>query len=149
MSKVLHLDIVTPHGTIFSGAVVAVTLPGSKAPFQVLYNHAPILSSLEPGVVKVLLPDLTPRYYAIGGGFAEVLHNRVTVLVERVTPGEVIDPDIAAERLREARRQLAAARTRQEFQHARVLVHEASIAVRAAQLARQAGSSPAESEKVS
>ncbi len=143
MDKVLHLEIVTPHGTVFSGAVTAVTLPGTKAPFQVLHNHAPILSSLEPGIVKVLLPDLSPRYYAIGGGFVEVLHNRVTVLAEQVTPGEEIDLETAAERLRQARRQLATAQTRYELQHARALVQEAAVAFRAAQLARQTSGMPA------
>jgi len=137
MEKALHLDIVTPQGTVFSGLVAAVTLPGSVAPFQVLYNHAPILSTLEPGVLKVLLPDLTPRYYAIGAGFVEVLRNRVTVLVEAITAGEQIDPEEAAQRVRRARARLEAAQSREELQAARQELHQAEIALRAARLARQ------------
>jgi F-type H+-transporting ATPase subunit epsilon len=137
MEKALQLDIVTPQGTVFSGPVAAVTVPGGLAPFQVLYNHAPILSTLEPGVLKVLLPDLTPRYYAIGSGFVEVLHNRVTVLVERVVPGEAIDLGEATERVRRAQRRLEEAQTREELQQARRELHEAEIALRAARLARQ------------
>ncbi len=139
MEKALQLDIVTPRGTVFSGLVAAVTLPGGLAPFQVLYNHAPILSTLEPGVLKVLLPDLTPRYYAIGTGFVEVLHNHVTVLVETITAGEAIDPEAAADRVRRARAQLDAAQTREELQRARRELHEAEIALRAARLARSVG----------
>jgi F-type H+-transporting ATPase subunit epsilon len=137
MEKALHLDIVTPQGTVFSGLVAAVTLPGSVAPFQVLYNHAPILSTLEPGVLKVLLPDLTPRYYAIGAGFVEVLRNRVTVLVETITAGEQIDPEEAAQRVRHDRARLEAAQSREELQAARQELHQAEIALRAARLARQ------------
>jgi F-type H+-transporting ATPase subunit epsilon len=77
MEKALQVDIVTPQGSVYSGVVAAVTVPGTVAPFQVLYNHAPIISSLEPGIVKLLLADLSPRYYVVGGGFVEVLHNHV------------------------------------------------------------------------
>jgi F-type H+-transporting ATPase subunit epsilon len=58
MEKALQVDIVTPQGSVYSGVVAAVTVPGTVAPFQVLYNHAPIISSLEPGIVKLLLADL-------------------------------------------------------------------------------------------
>ncbi len=144
MEKALQLDIVTPHGTVFSGAVVAVTVPGGLAPFQVLYNHAPILSTLVPGVLKVLLPDLTPRYYAIGAGFVEVLHNRVTILVEDIIAGEAIDPEEAAERVHRARARLEAAQSRDELQRARHELHSAEVALRAARLARQGAVSTGE-----
>jgi len=137
MEKAIQLDIITPQGTVFSDKVVAVTLPGSLAPFQVLYNHAPILSTLESGILKVILPDLASRYYVIGEGFVEVLHNHATVLVERIVPAEEIDPEAAAARLRQARAQVEMARTRQELQKARRELHEAEIAFRAARLARQ------------
>ncbi|MCS6966061.1 MAG: ATP synthase F1 subunit epsilon [Candidatus Kapabacteria bacterium] len=137
MQKALQLDIVTPQGTVFSGPVAAVTVPGGLAPFQVLYNHAPILSTLESGVLKILLPDLTPRYYAIGSGFVEVLNNRITVLVERVVAGEAIEPMAASERLRQAQLRIESAQTREELRKARQELHEAEVALRAARLARQ------------
>ncbi|MCS7169180.1 MAG: ATP synthase F1 subunit epsilon [Candidatus Kapabacteria bacterium] len=137
MQKALQLDIVTPQGTVFSGPVAAVTVPGGLAPFQVLYNHAPILSTLESGVLKILLPDLTPRYYAIGSGFVEVLNNRITVLVERVVAGEAIEPMAASERLRQAQLRVESAQTREELRKARQELHEAEVALRAARLARQ------------
>ncbi|MCS7176980.1 MAG: ATP synthase F1 subunit epsilon [Candidatus Kapabacteria bacterium] len=136
MDRALDVDIITPRGTVFQGKAVAVTLPGTVAPFQVLYQHAPILSTLEPGVLKILLPDLTPVYYAIGSGFVEVLHNHVAVLVESIVAGEEIDLQQAAQRLQSARAQLNAAQTRDELRRARQELREAEINFRTAQLAR-------------
>ncbi len=136
MEKALQVDIVTPQGSVYSGAVAAVTLPGTVAPFQVLYNHAPIISSLEPGIVKLLLADLSPRYYVVGGGFVEVLHNHVTVLVDQVEPAERIDLQEAQQQVRQAQQRLASAQTLEEARQARQELHRAELRLRAARLAQ-------------
>jgi F-type H+-transporting ATPase subunit epsilon len=106
-----------------------VTVPGTVAPFQVLYNHAPIISSLEPGIVKLLLADLSPRYYVVGGGFVEVLHNHVTVLVDQVEPAERIDLQEAQQQVRQAQQRLASAQTLEEARQARQELHRAELRV--------------------
>ena len=53
----LNIDIVTPQSIIFSGTGVSVSLPGAQSPFQVLYNHAPIVSALEVGAIKIINED--------------------------------------------------------------------------------------------
>jgi len=136
MEKALQVDIVTPQGSVYSGVVAAVTVPGTVAPFQVLYNHAPIISSLEPGIVKLLLADLSPRYYVVGGGFVEVLHNHVTVLVDQVEPAERIDLQEAQQQVRQAQQQLASAQTLEEARQARQELHRAELRLRAARLAQ-------------
>jgi F-type H+-transporting ATPase subunit epsilon len=136
MEKALQVDIVTPQGSVYSGVVAAVTVPGTVAPFQVLYNHAPIISSLEPGIVKLLLADLTPRYYVVGGGFVEVLHNHVTVLVDQVEPAERIDLQEAQQQVRQAQQRLASAQTLEEARQARQELHRAELRLRAARLAQ-------------
>jgi F-type H+-transporting ATPase subunit epsilon len=136
MEKALQVDIVTPQGSIYSGVVAAVTVPGTVAPFQVLYNHAPIISSLEPGIVKLLLADLSPRYYVVGGGFVEVLHNHVTVLVDQVEPAERIDLQEAQQQVRQAQQRLASAQTLEEARQARQELHRAELRLRAARLAQ-------------
>ncbi len=78
----LTVDIVTPSRTIYSGPAAAITLPGVKGGFQVLFNHAPIVSALDIGVIKVLNTDGTETLYATDGGFAEVLRNKISVAVE-------------------------------------------------------------------
>ena len=136
MEKALQVDIVTPQGSVYSGVVAAVTVPGAVAPFQVLYNHAPIISSLEPGIVKLLLADLSPRYYVVGGGFVEVLHNHVTVLVDQVEPAERIDLQEAQQQVRQAQQRLASAQTLEEAWQARQELHRAELRLRAARLAQ-------------
>lgn len=136
MEKALQVDIVTPQGSVYSGAVAAVTVPGTVSPFQVLYNHAPIISSLEPGIVKLLLADLSPRYYVVGGGFVEVLHNHVTVLVDQVEPAERIDLQEAQQQVRQAQQRLASAQTLEEARQARQELHRAELRLRAARLAQ-------------
>ena len=136
MEKALQVDIVTPQGSVYSGVVAAVTVPGTVAPFQVLYNHAPIISSLEPGIVKLLLADLSPRYYVVEGGFVEVLHNHVTVLVDQVEPAERIDLQEAQQQVRQAQQRLASAQTLEEARQARQELHRAELRLRAARLAQ-------------
>ncbi|MBM2815328.1 MAG: H+transporting two-sector ATPase delta/epsilon subunit [Ignavibacteria bacterium] len=78
----LQVDIITPQKVIYSGEAESVTLPGSKSPFQVLINHAPIVSSLDNGKVKVVETGGKSHSFSTTDGFAEVAKNKVSVLVE-------------------------------------------------------------------
>ena len=106
----LHVEIVTPRGVAYQGDVIAVTLPGAVAPFQVLRNHAPIVSELEVGDIKVEEAPNREMHFATSGGFAEVNNNRLTVIAETVEPASDIDVNRAErarqraeDRVREAR----------------------------------------------
>lgn len=81
----MHLEILTPQAQVFSGEVTSVQLPGSKekGSLQILDNHAPLISSLQPGKVTVKQGNAAKVYF-IKEGFVEVLNNRVAVLVEEV-----------------------------------------------------------------
>jgi F-type H+-transporting ATPase subunit epsilon len=83
MSGKLQVDIVTPSKKVFSGESDAVSLPGAKSPFQILYNHAAIVSNLESGVIK-LKNEGKETIFKSGIGFAEVNNNKVSVLVEEI-----------------------------------------------------------------
>jgi F-type H+-transporting ATPase subunit epsilon len=78
----MQLDILTPDKKIFSGNVYGVQLPGISGLFEVLDKHAPLVSALKPGSLKVLLDKNKTSSYDIQGGFVEVLNNKTTVLVE-------------------------------------------------------------------
>ena len=80
--NVFHLEIVTPEGKSFEGMVEKATVPGVEGSFQVLYNHAPIISTLGKGIVKVETEEGKLLSYAIEDGVAEVLNNKMVVLVE-------------------------------------------------------------------
>lgn len=80
--KLLDIEIVTPQSVLMKGKAQSVTLPGSLSPFQVLYNHAPIVSSLELGIMKIVDDSNNETFYATSDGFAEIQNNKIAVLVE-------------------------------------------------------------------
>ncbi|HUI09128.1 MAG TPA: F0F1 ATP synthase subunit epsilon [Bacteroidota bacterium] len=89
--RTFALRIVAPRGVVFEGEAASVSAPGTLGSFQVLFNHAPLLSSLEIGPLKVKDPAGADTHYATGGGFLEVNRNRVVVLVESAELPEEID----------------------------------------------------------
>jgi F-type H+-transporting ATPase subunit epsilon len=78
----MTLEILTPEKKIFSGEVYGIQLPGISGLFEVLDRHAPIVSALKEGQLKVLKDKNSSVYYTIKSGFVEVLNNTATVLVE-------------------------------------------------------------------
>jgi F-type H+-transporting ATPase subunit epsilon len=78
----MTLEILTPEKKIFSGDVFGVQLPGISGIFEVLEKHAPIVSALKAGKLKILKDKNTTSTYNIQSGFVEVLNNKATVLVE-------------------------------------------------------------------
>jgi len=79
----MYLEILTPDKTVFEGEVTSATFPGTDGSFQVLNNHAPLVSTLAKGIVEYQDKD---EYYdiEIDGGVVEVLNNRVIVLAEAI-----------------------------------------------------------------
>jgi len=96
----MNITVLTPEKEIFHGAIVSVKVPGVSGEFQVLENHAPIVSALESGVVTIVTAEGAHRYfdeasgdlleateagkkleYTIGGGFVEVLNNEISLLI--------------------------------------------------------------------
>jgi F-type H+-transporting ATPase subunit epsilon len=78
----MTLEILTPEKKIFSGEVYGVQLPGITGLFEVLDKHAPLVSALKNGKLKILKDKTTTNSYTIQSGFVEVLNNKTTVLVE-------------------------------------------------------------------
>lgn len=77
----MFLEILTPEKKIFEGEINGVNLPGVLGGFELLNNHAPIISALAKGTVKVNAKDGV-KTFDINSGFVECLNNKVTVLVE-------------------------------------------------------------------
>jgi F-type H+-transporting ATPase subunit epsilon len=78
----MTLEILTPERKIFSGEVYGVQLPGIDGLFEVLNHHAPLVSALKNGKLKILKDKNNFEHYSIQSGFVEVLNNKATVLVE-------------------------------------------------------------------
>ncbi len=105
--KVFALEIVTPSKLAFNAEVVSITVPGTLGEFQVLYNHAAIVSTLEIGKIKVQPKDGETLIFATSGGTIEVLNNKAVVLVASLERIEEIDVQRAEQAVERARKRLA------------------------------------------
>ena len=103
----LNLEIVTPSKSAFNGEIKSITVPGSKGRFEVLRNHAPIISTLDIGMIKVDLPDGKANYYSTAGGTIEVLDNKVIVLADSIELVSDIDEERAMQAKQRAEERLA------------------------------------------
>ncbi len=82
VTKSMTLEILTPEKKIFSGEVYGVQLPGIAGSFEVMEKHAPMVSALKAGKLKVLADKSTTTSYKIQSGFVEILNNKTIVLIE-------------------------------------------------------------------
>ncbi len=80
----MYLEIITPDKKIFEGEVESATFPGSKGSFQVLNNHAALVSSLSKGKVMYRNSKKEARELVVTGGVVEVLNNHITLLAEGI-----------------------------------------------------------------
>lgn len=78
----MYLEIITPDKKVFEGEVKLIQLPGSKGGFEILKNHAPILSTLEKGTIKVQDENNKEHLFKVDGGVIENKSNKIVVLVE-------------------------------------------------------------------
>ena len=78
----MFLEIITPDKKVFEGEVKLVQLPGSKGTFEILKNHAPIISTLEKGTIKVVEENGKEKFFEVDGGVIENKANKIIVLVE-------------------------------------------------------------------
>ena len=103
----LNLEIVTPAKSAFSGEIQSITVPGTSGRFQVLKNHAPIISTFELGMIKVELLNNSSDIYATAGGTIEVLNNKVLVLADSIEIVSEIDEERAKKAEERAQERLA------------------------------------------
>ncbi len=78
----MHLEIITPDKTIYDGNVNLIQLPGLHGSFEIMNNHAPMISVLKQGKIKIRDDQGQSEFYEVKGGVIEVLKNKVLVLAE-------------------------------------------------------------------
>ncbi|MCD4746089.1 MAG: ATP synthase F1 subunit epsilon [Bacteroidales bacterium] len=78
----MNIDIITPDKTIFSGSATLVQLPGKDGSFEILKNHAPLISILDKGKIKIVDKGKNIQFFEINGGVIEVLKNKILILAE-------------------------------------------------------------------
>jgi F-type H+-transporting ATPase subunit epsilon len=91
MANTIHVDIVSAEGEIFSGAATMVFAPASQGEIGIAPRHAPLLTTLKPGEVRVQTPDGEEQHFYVGGGAIEVQPHLVTVLADTALRARDID----------------------------------------------------------
>ncbi|HPI20143.1 MAG TPA: ATP synthase F1 subunit epsilon [Candidatus Kapabacteria bacterium] len=80
--KLLDVEIITPEKVVFKNKALSVTVPGGQSSFQILFNHAPIVSTLEGGWIKLVDENNKQLLFKTAKGFTEVSNNKISILVE-------------------------------------------------------------------
>ena len=78
----MNLEIITPEKHIFNGEITSVKFPGTTGEFEILNNHAPIISTLSEGEIRVITSDNTTEKFTINGGVIEMQNNNIIVLAD-------------------------------------------------------------------
>lgn len=91
MSNNLQLEIVTPFGKTYADKISSCVIPGEKGLFQVLKNHAAVISNIAVGEIKVQNVQKDEIFIATGGGFCEVRDNIIKIIVESAEMSDSID----------------------------------------------------------
>jgi F-type H+-transporting ATPase subunit epsilon len=106
MAMTIHCDIVSAEEAIFSGLAEMVVAHGVQGDLGIVYGHAPLLTSLEPGPVRVKLQHGEERIYYVSGGYLEVQPNAVSILADTAVRADDLDEASALEAQREAQHAL-------------------------------------------
>ena len=128
MAATLRLEIVTPEKTAYSEDVEMVTLPGAEGELGVYPNHVPLLTTLNPGELRVL-KEGKQTFLAIGEGFVEVTASTVSVLTDMAIDVTAIDESAAEEAVARAR-----AAMKEDLGNEEVAAVQASLSKALAQL---------------
>ena len=135
MADTVEFELVSPERLLLSGPVEMVVVPGSEGDFGVLPGHAPLISTVRPGVIATYENGAVDQRIFVAGGFAEVSGERCTVLAEEAIALEDIDRAGAETRLAEAREALGDAEGDADVRAAEANVAVAEALLQAAQAA--------------
>ena len=103
MADLLKFELVSPERLLSSGEVQQVVVPGTEGDFTVLVNHAPVLSTLKPGVVTVTDEGGSEERIFVRGGFAEVNPAGLTILAEEAIAMSELSAENLAQKIQDAR----------------------------------------------
>jgi F-type H+-transporting ATPase subunit epsilon len=111
-----HFELVSPDKVLFSGPAQAVLVPGNEGDFQVLSDHAPVMSSMRPGGVGIDDAQGKHSRVFVRGGFADVSKHGLILLAETAIPFEDLSADALNQEIKDAEEDLADANDEQKAQ---------------------------------
>jgi F-type H+-transporting ATPase subunit epsilon len=121
MAATFNFELVTPERLLLSGAAEQVVVPGAEGDFAVLAGHAPVISTLRPGILEITLTDGKQRIF-VKKGVAEADPERLTILAQIAVAVESLDAAAIASELKSAEAELAEAKDDQSKRLAEMLV---------------------------
>jgi len=140
MAMTVHCDIVSADESIFSGLIEMVVATGSLGELGVTAGHAPLLSDLKPGPVRLIKQNGEEEIYYLSGGYLEVQPNMVSILADTAVRADDIDEAAAAEAVKDAEQAIANQRGEIEYSKAAAMLAEASAQLKTvAQLRKKLG----------
>jgi F-type H+-transporting ATPase subunit epsilon len=137
MAMTIHCDIVSAEREIYSGLVQMVVASGSLGDIGVSYGHAPLLTSLTPGPIRIIKQDGKEEVYYISGGFLEVQPGTVSVLADTALRADDMDEAAALEAQRQAEQDLANQSADIDYSMAQARLAEAAAQLRTIQAIRK------------
>jgi F-type H+-transporting ATPase subunit epsilon len=130
----IHVDIVSAEGEIFSGTAEMVVAPAKMGEVGIAPRHAPLLTDLRPGEVRVQVPgEAEERFFYVTGGILEVQPHLVTVLADTALHAEQLDEDAARAAREAAEEAMRGAEGKEDLARAQEQLVEAAARYRAAQ----------------
>ncbi len=129
----LQVDIVSAEGEIFSGEAAMVFAPASQGDVGIAPRHAPLLTNLRPGDLRVETPEGEEKFFYVTGGVLEVQPHLVTVLADSAMHGDDIDEAAAKAAHDAAEKAIGEAGDKKSLEHARLQLVEAAARYRAVQ----------------
>jgi len=129
----MHVDIVSAEGEIFSGEAAMVFAPAKMGDVGIAPRHAPLLTDLRPGELRVQVPGGEEKFFYVTGGILEVQPHLVTVLADTALHGDQLDEDAARAAQEAAQQAVAGAQRKEDLEHARMQLVEAAARYRAVQ----------------
>jgi F-type H+-transporting ATPase subunit epsilon len=118
MAEAFQFELVSPERLLVSEQVESVVIPGTDGEMTVLANHAPVMTTVKPGVVTVKTAAGATERYVVFGGFADILPSGCTLLAESAVPVASIDPAEITQRIRDASEDVADAKDAKSRQKA-------------------------------
>ena len=124
MADAFNFELVSPERLLFSEQVTAVVVPGSDGYFTVMANHAPLMSTIRPGVVEATLASGGTKKIFVRGGFVDVAGSSFTLLAEQAMPVEELNAEAIAAQIKDAEDDVTDARSEAKKQAATLKLNQ-------------------------
>ena len=137
MAITVHCDIASADASLYSGPVKMVVATGSMGELGIMAGHAPLLSDLKPGPVRLVTENGEEEVYYLSGGYLEVQPNGISILADTAVRANDIDEAAASEALKTAEQAIANQSSEIEYSKAAAMLAEATAQLLTVQTLRK------------